>query len=279
MNQKPQEVSAKAAEATLIDECPEPLLCYSCKKVAINCYQSEHGCRLCSICLTCWLRLQDTAKSCPCGETDRPSISDEFLLTWTDCLPDIAARREVNELKFRCPNSGCGCPYSSQLKHLDRHLTTDCNFEMRHCNFCNREVQLHLLNSRHKDLLSESCCEKFFAPCPHCNGSEMLNRQSFLTHLDSCQARPVECTYSKAGCGWSGCLDELEQHCKDSCHLHLRLLNIFHQQEIQKLREELAKAKRLPEEKCAHTSLPEPNDCHNATQVPLKRRSGVTYNK
>ncbi|PAA85248.1 hypothetical protein BOX15_Mlig023403g1 [Macrostomum lignano] len=151
MDFEPQEVSERAAAADLAEgsRVAEHLKCQKCKGIAVNCYQTWHGCRLCTACATEWKRKRDVANHCPCGEDDQPG--DCLSLRLTPYIPDTATRREVNNLTVSCPNKSRGCEHTCARKHVENHLKTECKFEMTKCDLCEQEVPLYRLTSHHKN--------------------------------------------------------------------------------------------------------------------------------
>ncbi|PAA59205.1 hypothetical protein BOX15_Mlig021475g1 [Macrostomum lignano] len=164
MDFEPQEVSERAAAADLAEgsRVAEHLKCQQCKGIAVNCYQTWHGCRLCTACATEWKRQRDVANHCPCGEDDQPG--DCLSLRLTPYLPDTATRREVNNLTVSCPNKSRGCEHTCARKHVDNHLKTECKFELTECDLCEQEVPLYRLTSHHKNLRSKAAVASL-EPC------------------------------------------------------------------------------------------------------------------
>lgn len=86
------------------------------------------GHRFCKSCLNSWLRNHN--QCCP---LDNKQLSSEI-----DIFPDNYTRREIDQIKFKCPNSPLGCAVVASPLDVDKHLPT-CPYR------------------RAKDMLDEKC--------------------------------------------------------------------------------------------------------------------------
>ena len=102
------------------------------------------------------------------------------------------------------------------------HQERDCSMRLVTCEFCDErirscEVNMHLEK-----------CIYFPVPCPNaCTfGERKLKRKELPTHLETvCPLQHIPCLYSLYGCKITVLRKDLEQHEKDVCYLHNRMMS------------------------------------------------------
>ena len=142
---------------------------------------------------------------CPvCKEPNLNPVHDKFF------------KRQVNELKVRCPNKSLGCKWVGELGSLDRHLSQnsvegECQFVTVACPYsCGDDLQRCQLEG-HK---TNDCPNRPFT-CQYCD-----HKATYIAvtneHLPICTKYPVECPNKSLSCQWTGERGDLDQHLNES---------------------------------------------------------------
>ncbi|XP_055845290.1 TNF receptor-associated factor 6 [Episyrphus balteatus] len=77
------------------------------------------GHRFCKSCIESWL--QNENQCCP--------LDNKKLSTEHDVFPDNFTRREIDQIKWKCPNSPLGCNWISSPIEVDKHLL-ECSYQL-----------------------------------------------------------------------------------------------------------------------------------------------------
>ena len=103
---------------------------------------------------------------------------------------------------------------------IGQHELKNCSMRLVACDFCNEEVRACEVNSHLEK------CEHFLVSCPFaCTEGVKVKRKDVPSHLaNSCPLHVVNCPFLKFGCGVVLPRSDLEQHEKDACYLHNRMM-------------------------------------------------------
>lgn len=77
-------------------------------------------------------------------------------------------RRLLNQLEFRCPNGGHGCPSTLRYEQIDQHLRQECDFREVACpnGCCSGQDQPLMFVARALQTHLDKDCQKQQIKCP-----------------------------------------------------------------------------------------------------------------
>ena len=86
--------------------------------------------------------------------------NDRTEITFQNTFPDNAVRLQINNLKIKCPNTGCDWrgTYSDKTSHLEK-----CPHSSALCELCGARVLKADLQSHH----DQECPQAKVRPCHH----------------------------------------------------------------------------------------------------------------
>ncbi len=199
-------------------------------------------------CANCIHPIKTRNKPCPiCQDKRFTSMLNKSL------------RREVGELKMHCQNKGKGCSWSGQLKHVENHLSAECNFGRVLCPHCNQNILRvntpdHLTRCPRRPFACKACgevdawqtitgshrtmCPALKVPCPNkCRANIM--RKNVKKHLNSCPLQSVACQYKFASCLNMSYRKDAASHGQQEVSRHLSLVASAFMTELAKRDEQI----------------------------------------
>lgn len=218
-----------------------------------NCYK----CQLCGI-------IDEQLVSTPCQHTFCPECVKKCgnvvqcpvhraSYSLSQLSPDLEIQKSVRQTEVFCTQKELGCPRTSKLQDLEKHLTT-CGFVQVLCpcdcgtKVCRRDLAFHLMQICNHRLISCEYCqeevsfkdeEEHLAHCPkkplfcsYCN--EKIFYDQVNQHDLQCLMKPRACTLaSSIGCTFQGTIKELEDHQRDvQTHLDLAIKSLLSGREM-----------------------------------------------
>ena len=217
----------------------EELQCAICLELVSDPVQTSCGHLFCGECIE--------------GITHCPIDREIFTTT-----PDHFNKRRVRNFKVKCHNKGRGCQWQGNLGDADKHINTNCDYQIVECDNegCDEEIERrHLAHHMHNECSERmyncpfcaeegtycevttvhfTACEELPLNCPGGCGKQGLQRGNMAHHLfEDCPNELVPCRFAIAGCQQIVKRKDLQQHLKDkdrhldvvlSSHVTLSLL-------------------------------------------------------
>ncbi|XP_063442884.1 TNF receptor-associated factor 3-like [Mytilus trossulus] len=218
-------------------------ICPICECVLRRPMQLPCGHCVCDGCIT---TLFDSDGYCHC-----PMNQDSCIETFTESEihNDYGLRRDILSATVHCPEKKNGCPYTSKLEHIERHLSSDCQWRLVNCTFKDKGCDG---NIRYKDLQNhistlclqapvvcafcqlpvlrgkirehqEDICKDISLSCPYGCGIQSLKRDRMTQHMAECCNRLIPCRYQSFGCTFKGKIHEHNYHEEIFPHKHLEM--------------------------------------------------------
>ncbi len=129
------------------------------------------------ICNDCNKNLKKSrTNNCPyCRKNDFSVVPDKFF------------SRQVQSLRVVCHNSKRGCPWTGELRVLNKHIEETCEKNFAQCNHCSFRCP-HKAFPDHMHM-----CAEFPLPCPNNCANKTVKRGDLKQHLEQeCSLRVVE---------------------------------------------------------------------------------------
>ena len=114
-----------------VESPPNDLVCKICLNVSYDAQQANSCCgnNFCRKCLERYVQSTVADKDI-CPYCRQPSFA---------FVPDLRAQRQVLNLQVYCPNKQLGCPWTGELRSMEKHLNNFVNNASKGCLFT--EVQ------------------------------------------------------------------------------------------------------------------------------------------
>lgn len=173
--------------------------CTICQLVLREPRQTPCGHRFCRDCIMKWISVSSPAR-CPVDNTP---------ITKDNLFPDNFAKREIQNLKVRCPNNKREegkCEVIETVKDMPTHLN-ECPFAVIMCP--NRCVKLIIRRDLEDHVTNQ--CEKRLVSCPDCR--QQGQAIDFQNHAQTCPQGKLHCEQ----CQEDVVRQEMEKHCNDVC--------------------------------------------------------------
>lgn len=181
-------VGLRRGDQAFVEPPDEILVCSICGRVAEGANECPCGHLFCGAHIRQWLNTGNL--SCPtCRAPTRPDT-----LKAGDAI-HLAYRRQIGELKIRCPHADQGCPELLPPSRYRAHLKS-CGFAPAFCRW-------------------KGC--RFAAPAAA--GADWLTTRALARHLQECKFRLVACPYH--GCNKLVRLVEFDQHCRQCADISM----------------------------------------------------------
>ena len=117
----------------------------------------------------------------------------------------IIGERDILALKVKCNNNEQGCQWTGELRSLNEHITSKCNYTWIQCpNYCSARFIRTCLKSH-----VEWNCPKRQYSCPNC-GQKGLYDKITTEHLQQCPNVTVKC--ANQGCSFTCRRKNLKSH-------------------------------------------------------------------
>ena len=199
----------------------EELKCAICLELVSDPVQTSCGHLFCGECIE--------------GITYCPNDREIFTTT-----PDHFNKRRVRNFKVKCHNKKRGCQWQGNLGDAEKHINTNCDYQIVKCNNEGCDVGIerrYLLHHMHSECSERmyNCpfcaeegtycevttahfteCEEFPLMCPAGCGRCGIQRRNMAHHLSAnCSHELVPCTYAIAGCPQIVKRKDLDKHLQD----------------------------------------------------------------
>ena len=199
----------------------EGLNCPICLELVSDPVQTSCGHLFCGECIT-------RTETCPVDRQQFTFHKDNFN------------DRKVRSFKMKCPNKERGCQWQGDLGDANKHIDTDCGYQIMKCNNAGCDVKVE--RRQLVDHMQKSCPKRMYK-CPHCSkedtylevttthftvceempllcpgrcGRSQLVRRRMAHHLsEDCPNELVPCTFAIAGCQQIVKRKALQQHLQD----------------------------------------------------------------
>ena len=232
-----------------VEEPPKDLKCSICLSV----FRDPHLTSCCGnhYCQTCINLIQVESKPCPlCQQVDFNSMLDKGIC------------RKVNELHVQCLNVQEGCQWTGELKSVQVHIDSQCEFVQVRCSLCLIFV-LKTYLAEHKSIACpkrniscEDCgyqstwevvtsghrsvCPNRTLPCPNKCSIGNVKRKDMEEHLNThCPLLTMPCDFQFAGCEELTQKKDAIKHNEENVVCHLSLLAKKFNSELSKKEEEI----------------------------------------
>ena len=197
---------ATLEDELFVEELSEFLKCPICLCCLSNPYQTKCGHRFCHECIKPVLHSRNNV--CP---IDRIPIDED------NTYPDNAVKLQINQLKIRCPQTGC--EWVGELSDKPHHLAkctyicvpcplcgssmcqtdllaheAECPQRRVNCEFCAEETAFERLKDHHKTCASFPMVCKFNCTC------DPFKRGEIEAHYTQCPRAVVSCKMASFGC-------------------------------------------------------------------------------
>ncbi|GAB6029987.1 TNF receptor-associated factor 6 [Chamberlinius hualienensis] len=170
----------------------ECAICLMCQKDPI---QTTCGHRFCRACILTWI--SNKSRVCP---------EDNCPLAEHDVFPDNFAKREIANLKAKCPNSKNGCQAVVELRAMEEHQR-HCEHEMISCpNGC----PVAILQQDMAEHVNKECLHRLIE-CSLCCAHFHLNQQQ--SHFETCPKVSIPCR----NCGENVLRQDHQKHLRYEC--------------------------------------------------------------
>ncbi|XP_022093531.1 TNF receptor-associated factor 6-like isoform X2 [Acanthaster planci] len=216
-------------------------LCPVCLAALRGPLQTKCGHRFCKMCLQRIIGTRPHVK-CP--------VDKSWLDVKSDIFEDVAVEREILSSTVLCSNSGSGCNWRGDLRHLQVHCDAcpcaklvcpngceeqylrgksedhlrDCPLQVLNCSHCGETI-IRKDEPRHQLLV----CPKYPVQCDECGHAGII-REEMPKHTDvkegNCPSTLVPCDYQEAGCKCQIKRSELPDHYQQATTDHMRLLRM-----------------------------------------------------
>ena len=168
-------------------------------------------------------RLQREGKACPMCLKQQ----------WTAAL-DKYHRRQVHQIRVRCPHKRSGCDWVGELGDHKRHAAS-CPKRPWECPHCALRLTYGEGEGKHWP-----ACSKFPEPCPNGCGVGSVERCHLEQHLRECPLELVGCEMKEFGCSAVVPRRDLPTHMRESELHHLTAMAVLNLRLTRQLQQDVA---------------------------------------
>ena len=203
-----------------------------------TCVFRPYTCEYCSMVGT-YLSVTNNARGL---KLNRPSHYDKCehypLECPNKCGEENIKRKDIQTHRDACPLEPLECtlgshPTSILRKYMEKHRKEECEFRpysCKHCGFYGTYLSITGNGRSQKQATSHysKCCE-YPLECPNRCGVNKIKRKNLKTHRYKCSLEVVECPFKYVNCTKRIQRKNIDSHCQEGIHNHLRLLAKSHQ--------------------------------------------------
>ncbi|SPQ20411.1 e5b36d1e-0c07-4627-87b9-4372e1c3ebe5 [Thermothielavioides terrestris] len=204
----------------------DALLCPICRNPLYDPLTTPCRHTFCSACLEQSIEVHSI---CPIDRKPLPDL-------WDCRLPPLIVNEQLDRLKVKCPNTGCG--YECSREHIAGHCERQCQYTPVRCPDpgCTELVARGLAMSEnqclHYDISCKDCgedvtaaefqvhlnlsCDKSTTECTQCHQQVVRHRMGLHKSRD-CPEEQTECRWHEAGCKVADKRRIVQQHEESGC--------------------------------------------------------------